>query len=83
MPVVKDYFGRIQTVQTMDELKDVYGHFLLHYGRDIPKMQVSFSKFRAASRKLILSRRTLYESSACERSRKTSRARKDPHRLQI
>ncbi|XP_039266664.1 transcription elongation factor SPT6-like isoform X1 [Styela clava] len=30
---------RIQNVQTMDELKDVYAHFLLHYGRDIPKMQ--------------------------------------------
>ncbi|XP_076825036.1 transcription elongation factor SPT6-like [Clavelina lepadiformis] len=30
---------RIQGVQTMEELKDVYGHFLLHYGRDIPKMQ--------------------------------------------
>nr|CAB3266713.1 transcription elongation factor SPT6 [Phallusia mammillata] len=30
---------RIQTVQTMEELRDVYGHFLLHYGRDIPKMQ--------------------------------------------
>lgn len=25
----------------MDELKDVYAHFLLHYGRDVPKMQVS------------------------------------------
>lgn len=23
----------------MDELKDVYSHFLLYYGRDIPKMQ--------------------------------------------
>lgn len=23
----------------MDELKDVYNHFLLYYGRDIPKMQ--------------------------------------------
>ena len=32
---------RIQVVQTMEELRDVYGHFLLHYGRDIPKMQVS------------------------------------------
>ncbi|KAM6118684.1 LOW QUALITY PROTEIN: transcription elongation factor SPT6 [Phoenicopterus ruber ruber] len=30
---------RLKDVQSMDELKDVYNHFLLYYGRDIPKMQ--------------------------------------------
>uniref|UniRef100_UPI0034C6DEEA SPT6 n=1 Tax=Homo sapiens TaxID=9606 RepID=UPI0034C6DEEA len=28
---------RLKDVQSMDELKDVYNHFLLYYGRDIPK----------------------------------------------
>lgn len=26
-------------MQTIEELSDVYNHFLLYYGRDIPKMQ--------------------------------------------
>lgn len=26
-------------MQTIEELGDVYNHFLLYYGRDIPKMQ--------------------------------------------
>lgn len=26
-------------MQTLEELSDVYHHFLLYYGRDIPKMQ--------------------------------------------
>ncbi|MBZ3884515.1 Transcription elongation factor SPT6 [Sciurus carolinensis] len=30
---------RLKDVQSMDELKDVYNHFLLYYGRDIPRMQ--------------------------------------------
>uniref|UniRef100_A0A667WNT6 Transcription elongation factor SPT6 n=1 Tax=Myripristis murdjan TaxID=586833 RepID=A0A667WNT6_9TELE len=30
---------RLKDVQTLDELSDVYNHFLLYYGRDIPKMQ--------------------------------------------
>ncbi|XP_051786507.1 transcription elongation factor SPT6 [Erpetoichthys calabaricus] len=30
---------RLKDVQSMDELRDVYNHFLLYYGRDIPKMQ--------------------------------------------
>uniref|UniRef100_A0A4W4EHK9 Transcription elongation factor spt6 n=1 Tax=Electrophorus electricus TaxID=8005 RepID=A0A4W4EHK9_ELEEL len=30
---------RLKDVQSMDELSDVYNHFLLYYGRDIPKMQ--------------------------------------------
>uniref|UniRef100_A0AAR2LXK0 Transcription elongation factor spt6 n=1 Tax=Pygocentrus nattereri TaxID=42514 RepID=A0AAR2LXK0_PYGNA len=30
---------RLKDVQSMDELSDVYNHFLLYYGRDIPRMQ--------------------------------------------
>ncbi|KAM3875493.1 transcription elongation factor SPT6-like [Diretmus argenteus] len=30
---------RLKNVQSGDELSDVYNHFLLYYGRDIPKMQ--------------------------------------------
>ncbi|XP_014910255.1 transcription elongation factor SPT6 isoform X2 [Poecilia latipinna] len=30
---------RLKDVQTLEELSDVYNHFLLYYGRDIPKMQ--------------------------------------------
>ncbi|CAL8352830.1 unnamed protein product [Lota lota] len=30
---------RLKSVQSFDELSDVYNHFLLYYGRDIPKMQ--------------------------------------------
>ncbi|XP_061104360.1 transcription elongation factor SPT6 [Conger conger] len=30
---------RLKDVQSIDELGDVYNHFLLYYGRDIPKMQ--------------------------------------------
>jgi transcription elongation factor SPT6 len=29
----------LKDVQSSDELGDVYNHFLLYYGRDIPKMQ--------------------------------------------
>lgn len=32
-------FYRLKDVQTLEELGDVYNHFLLYYGRDIPKMQ--------------------------------------------
>lgn len=32
-------FSRLKDVQTIEELGDVYNHFLLYYGRDIPKMQ--------------------------------------------
>lgn len=33
------FFCRLKDVQTLEELGDVYNHFLLYYGRDIPKMQ--------------------------------------------
>lgn len=31
--------GRLKDVQSIEELSDVYNHFLLYYGRDIPRMQ--------------------------------------------
>lgn len=30
---------RVKRVQTLEELRDCYQHFLLHYGADIPKMR--------------------------------------------
>ena len=33
-----DYY-RAKAVQSMEELRDVYQHFLLYYGPDIPKMK--------------------------------------------
>lgn len=33
------FICRLKDVQTLEELGDVYNHFLLYYGRDIPKMQ--------------------------------------------
>uniref|UniRef100_A0A4W5KQZ0 Transcription elongation factor SPT6 n=1 Tax=Hucho hucho TaxID=62062 RepID=A0A4W5KQZ0_9TELE len=39
---------RLKDVQSIDELSDVYSHFLLYYGRDIPKMQ---NTAKAASKK--------------------------------
>ena len=32
-------FYRVKRVQTLEELRDCYQHFLLHYGVDIPKMR--------------------------------------------
>lgn len=36
---ISSFFCRLKDVQTLEELGDVYNHFLLYYGRDIPKMQ--------------------------------------------
>ena len=33
------FHSRVRQVQTMEELRDVYQHFLLYYGTDIPKMR--------------------------------------------
>lgn len=33
------FYGRLKDVQSIEELSDVYHHFLLYYGRDIPRMQ--------------------------------------------
>ena len=38
-------------MQTMEELKDVYQHFLLYYGLDIPKMKMSQTKKKSESEK--------------------------------
>ncbi|XP_071770742.1 transcription elongation factor SPT6-like [Centroberyx gerrardi] len=40
---------RLKNVQSSDELSDVYNHFLLYYGRDIPKMQ---NAVKSSSKKL-------------------------------
>ncbi|XP_029922869.1 transcription elongation factor SPT6 [Myripristis murdjan] len=40
---------RLKNVQSSDELSDVYNHFLLYYGRDIPKMQ---NAVRSSTKKL-------------------------------
>lgn len=41
--------SRLKNVQSSDELSDVYNHFLLYYGRDIPKMQ---NAVRSSTKKL-------------------------------
>ncbi|XP_015682945.1 transcription elongation factor SPT6 [Protobothrops mucrosquamatus] len=43
---------RLKDVQSMDELKDVYNHFLLYYGRDIPKMQNAAKASRKKHKRL-------------------------------
>ncbi|KAL0973192.1 hypothetical protein UPYG_G00200120 [Umbra pygmaea] len=40
---------RLKDVQSCDELADIYNHFLLYYGRDIPKMQ---NEARSSKKKL-------------------------------
>ncbi|XP_077995239.1 transcription elongation factor SPT6-like isoform X2 [Glandiceps talaboti] len=38
-PLTESDMEKLDAVQTHEELRDVYMHFLLYYGRDIPKMQ--------------------------------------------
>lgn len=38
-PLSVDDVQRVKRVQTLEELRDCYQHFLLHYGADIPKMR--------------------------------------------
>ncbi|XP_014787232.1 transcription elongation factor SPT6 [Octopus bimaculoides] len=38
-PLTSDDVARVKKVQTLEELRDCYQHFLLHYGSDIPKMR--------------------------------------------
>uniref|UniRef100_A0A452QK89 Transcription elongation factor SPT6 n=1 Tax=Ursus americanus TaxID=9643 RepID=A0A452QK89_URSAM len=54
---------RLKDVQSMDELKDVYNHFLLYYGRDIPKMQ---NAAKASRKKLKRVREEGDEEGECE-----------------
>lgn len=46
---------RLKDVQSLDELNDVYNHFLLYYGRDVPKMQnaIKVSKKKKKLKKII------------------------------
>lgn len=45
MPLLQFIFSfSIEDVQTQEQLEDVYLHFLLYYGRDIPKM-VEWERF--------------------------------------
>lgn len=43
-PLTEADLDRLNDVDTVDKLKDVYMHFLLYYGRDIPKMQEMMKK---------------------------------------
>ena len=43
---------RLKDVQSIDELSDVYNHFLLYYGRDIPKMQNALKASKKRLRKI-------------------------------
>lgn len=41
---------RAKNVQTMEELRDVYQHFLLYYGTDIPRMKAQQRQVRRKTR---------------------------------
>lgn len=43
---------RLKEVQTMEELKDVHMHFLLHYSHEIPKMQEQNRKIERERKRL-------------------------------
>lgn len=43
---------RLKDVQSLEELGDVYNHFLLYYGRDIPKMQNAAKAANTKKKKL-------------------------------
>lgn len=43
-PLTDEDVERVRQVQTMEELRDVYQHFLLYYGSDLPKMRNSEKK---------------------------------------
>ncbi|VDI00276.1 transcription elongation factor SPT6 [Mytilus galloprovincialis] len=38
-PLTDEDVDRVRQVQTLEELRDVYQHFLLYYGTDLPKMR--------------------------------------------
>ncbi|XP_046863856.1 transcription elongation factor SPT6-like [Xenia sp. Carnegie-2017] len=40
----QDDVERLDAVQTMEELRDIYSHFVLHYGHEIPVMRLSRKK---------------------------------------
>ncbi|XP_053375824.1 transcription elongation factor SPT6-like isoform X2 [Mercenaria mercenaria] len=43
--LTEEDIDRVKKVETMEELRDVYNHFLLYYGSDIPKMR-NFEKVK-------------------------------------
>ncbi|XP_004536739.1 transcription elongation factor SPT6 [Ceratitis capitata] len=43
---------RLKEVQTMEELKDVHMHFLLHYSHEIPKMQEELRRIEREQKRL-------------------------------
>jgi len=44
--------GRVRRVETMEELHDVYQHFLLYYSQDISKMKMTLRAARRKQREL-------------------------------
>lgn len=50
-PLTDEDLDRVRNVQTMEELKDVYQHFLLYYGMDIPKMKTAQLKKKSDAEK--------------------------------
>ncbi|KAK6192106.1 hypothetical protein SNE40_003644 [Patella caerulea] len=46
-PLTEDDIEKVRKVQTIDELRDVYQHFLLYYGTEIPKMRNAEKKKQA------------------------------------
>ena len=36
-----DDIARVKDVESPEQLNDVYQHFLLYYGREVPKMQIA------------------------------------------
>ncbi|XP_050409437.2 transcription elongation factor SPT6 [Patella vulgata] len=46
-PLTEDDLEKVRKVQTIDELRDVYQHFLLYYGTEIPKMRNAEKKKQA------------------------------------
>ncbi|XP_052799386.1 transcription elongation factor SPT6-like [Mya arenaria] len=38
--LTEEDIDRVRKVENMDELRDVYNHFLLYYGSDLPKMRI-------------------------------------------
>ncbi|KAG9351595.1 hypothetical protein JZ751_022846 [Albula glossodonta] len=61
---------RLKDVQSIDELSDVYNHFLLYYGRDIPKMQ---NAAKANKKKLKKIKEETKKLSLRKRKRKKNR----------
>ncbi|XP_074640844.1 transcription elongation factor SPT6-like [Tubulanus polymorphus] len=43
-PLNEEDIDRARGIQTIEELNDVYQHFLLYYGRDIPKMKAALKR---------------------------------------